>query len=282
MFKPMLACEANLENLNYPVVASPKFDGIRAIVINGVVMSRKLKPIPNRAVQEMFKHLEHHDGELIVGDPTDKAVYRNTMSGVMSQDGRPDVEFYAFDHIEEPNTPWQERTRKIATKHLVDHTTIYTKTELLEYEDWVVGVLGYEGVMLRSLNAPYKFGRSTAREGYLQKFKRFVDGEYVVHGFNERQHNGNELQTNELGYAKRTSHKENKTGRGDLGSITLAHGDGIVFTCGTGFTDEERVEIWNNREKYLGKIAKIKYLAVGMKDAPRHPVFLGWRSTLDL
>ena len=35
--------------------------------------------------------------------------------------------------------------------------------------------------------------------------------------------------------------------------------DWETFNCGSGFTDEDRKEIWNNKEKYLGKIAEIQY-----------------------
>ena len=50
--KPMLAalCE-DVTKLRYPVIASPKLDGIRALVIDGQLVSRTLKPIPNRYVQ---------------------------------------------------------------------------------------------------------------------------------------------------------------------------------------------------------------------------------------
>ena len=59
MFKPMLAATLKSpEALKFPVVASPKLDGVRAIIIDGVVMSRNLKPIPNVFVQKIFGHRE--------------------------------------------------------------------------------------------------------------------------------------------------------------------------------------------------------------------------------
>ncbi len=67
IFKPMLACEVDLDKLRFPLLASAKLDGVRAIVRDGVVYSRSNKPIPNKFVQQQFKHLEHFDGELIVG-----------------------------------------------------------------------------------------------------------------------------------------------------------------------------------------------------------------------
>lgn len=94
-------------------------------------------------------------------------------------------------------------------------------------------------------------------------------------------HNGNEATVNELGRTKRSSHKENKTGRGDLGALVLRHPDGFTFNVGTGFTDDDRALVWKDRDTFVGKLAKVKYFAIGMKDAPRHPVFLGWRDGSD-
>jgi DNA ligase-1 len=53
---------------------------------------------------------------------------------------------------------------------------------------------------------------------------------------------------------------------------------GIEFGLGTGFDDSQRSQIWHNQSKYLGKIAKYKFQACGVKEKPRFPVFLGWRS----
>jgi len=95
-FKPMLAGTADLEKLRLPLLGSPKLDGIRAIVIDGVVVSRNLKPIPNRRIQAIFgkNFLNGLDGELIVGDPTAKDAFRQTSSGVMSIEGDPDAMFH--------------------------------------------------------------------------------------------------------------------------------------------------------------------------------------------
>lgn len=288
-FKPMLAAAADLKKLLFPVYVSPKLDGVRAIVRGGVVLSRSLKPIPNIHVQAAFKHLEHCDGELIVDDPTASDAYRKTVSVVMRDDDPTLVTFHVFDHIAEPRLDFSERyalaqhaagySQDEAT--IVPHETAASLDELLRYEQRVIE-LGYEGVMIRSVLGGYKYGRSTVNEGLLLKLKQFVDAEFEVIGFEERMHNGNEAQTNELGRTKRSSHKENKSGRGDLGALVVKSSDGVVFNVGTGFDDAQRAEIWSKRPDYLGRLAKVKYFPVGMKDAPRHPVFIGWRHTGDL
>ena len=75
IFKPMLATDADLNNLRFPLLASTKLDGVRAVVRDGVVYSRSNKPIPNQYVQRLFAEYEHFDGELIVGEPTSKTCY---------------------------------------------------------------------------------------------------------------------------------------------------------------------------------------------------------------
>lgn len=286
-FKPLLASPADLETLRFPMLASPKLDGVRAIVKDGIVLSRSLKKIPNQYVQSLFgsEHLDGLDGELIVGKPTSTTCYTDTVSGVMRVSGEPAVRFYVFDDITWPERRYDDRRPRIDTNdahHLVevDQTFVHDLDELLKMEQRYLG-MGYEGLILRDPNGKYKFGRSTTKEGILLKLKRFVDAEFEIIGFEERQKNGNEATTNELGRTKRSSHKENKTGRGDLGALVLKHPAG-TFNCGTGFDDALRAEIWANRDKYLGQLAKVKFFAIGMKDLPRHPVYLGLRDANDL
>lgn len=289
-FKPMLAAEAHLEALQYPLHASPKLDGIRAIVRGGVVLSRSLKPIPNKFVQQQFSHLEHFDGELIVGDPTSKTVYRDTVSHVMSHDKADyPVSFFVFDHIGAPGRPYRERHEALqGAEAIANHQRVTlhhqepidNARELLEYEATCLD-LGYEGLILRATQAPYKFGRSTTREGWLLKLKRFADDEARIIDFYEQMKNNNVAETNELGRTKRSSHKENKAGKGTLGALHVSW-KGMTFEIGTGMDDDLRQKIWDNRERYVGKLVKFKYFPIGMKDKPRHPVFLGFRDPKDL
>ncbi len=117
-FKPLLADAVDFSKLDWANTwASPKLDGIRAIVINSVVVSRKLLPIPNEKVQSLFGRTEYNglDGELIVGDPTAKSVYQDTYSGVMKKSGLPDVRFFGFDHVGDPNLEYFRRYDMVRT-----------------------------------------------------------------------------------------------------------------------------------------------------------------------
>lgn len=284
--KPMLAATAeSVEGLTYPLLASPKLDGIRATVLNGQLVSRNLKPIRNAHVYTKFSHssMDGLDGELIDGDH-DSTVFRRTTSAVSRAMGEPtDVKFWVFD-VFMPNATFEERQIYLQDRQwpagvkLVPHVWIHHPHELALYEEKCLHD-GYEGVMLRSPKGPYKQGRSTLNEGYLLKLKRFDDAEAEIIGVEERMHNANPATTNALGHTERSSHQENMVGRGDLGALVVRGINGpykgITFTIGTGFDDSERASLW--KMELSGRVVKYKYFPMGSKDRPRFPVFLGFR-----
>lgn len=244
------------------------------------------EPIRNVHVQALLGKYTWFDGELAIGDITAQNLCRHTCSIVNSIDKPIDgLTFNVFDHVEFANDSFLSRARKLFADRkngvqLVPQRLLHNLAEVETFEDEILD-LGFEGVMLRSPDAPYKHGRATLREGYLMKLKRFTDAEFKVIGFVERMHNGNEKTKDALGNSKRSSAKANKSGRGDLGSIIL-EGPAGQFQCGSGWSDQERAEIWRNQDSYMGRLAKIKFFAKGMKDAPRHPTFLCWRDPNDL
>jgi DNA ligase-1 len=157
---------------------------------------------------------------------------------------------------------------------------VKSQQDLSAYEEKAVA-RGFEGVMVRSLDGPYKFGRSSVREGYLLKIKRFKDSEAVILDMSPMLHNENEAEEDAFGRTKRSSHQENKVELDTLGKFHVKDiHTGQVFDVGTGrgLTQEVRKQIWENRAKYIGKIIKYKYQECGTKDLPRFPVWLGFRS----
>lgn len=302
-FKPMLASPVDTAILRYPCIASFKLDGIRVTKHgDGRLLSRSMKAIPNRWLQEWAR--AHHflngaDGEIIVGAPNEPDTFRRTTSYVMSDDKRDfPFTFYAFDRFDLPGTGYLDRLRALATAltpymqadrqvpNAVVHKARVLRT-LADLEACEADALdqGYEGIMLRDPNGLYKQGRSTAREQALLKVKRHEDMEAVVLGFDERMHNGNEAKTNEIGRTARSSHQAGKTGLGTLGALRVRGLNGpfagVEFSVGTGFDDAERHRIWTS-DRILGGIAKVKFFPLGSKDAPRHPVFAGWRDPMDM
>ena len=290
--RPLLSCEVPLDKVNFPIYVSTKFDGIRAMVIDGVVYSRSMKPIRNKHVQKLFGKEEYNgfDGELVVGDIYAKDVFQKTTSGVMSKDGEPDVTFYVFDLWNLPDEDYESRQRVLQDLLLQDETmssVVYTmirKCHTVEDLDFFLKheeKVGGEGLIGRSPKGRYKYGRSTPKEQFSMKFKFFEQDEFEVVGFTERMHNSNEQKRDELGYAERSSAKEGMIPMNTLGSLVLKYGDD-TFNVGTGFSDALRDEIWFNQEKYLGKLASIRYMSVGMDKLPRVPSFQGFRDEDDM
>lgn len=292
MFKPMLACNADLNVLRYPVLASPKLDGVRAAVVGGKLLTRTLKEVPNRHIFTTLSRLEYEgfDGELIVGYPTDTDVYRNTVSGVMRIAGEPKWTWYVFDDHAAGgafSSRYASLTMRVARArlrntciHTHEHKQIRNADELEAYETECVN-FGYEGLILRDPDASYKHGRSTVLEAGMLKVKRFEDSEAVVLDVVEEMFNGNDAKTNELGRTKRSSAKAGLVGKGTMGALKVRDvKTDAVFHIGTGFTAADRAALW--AQPPIGKLAKYKFFAVGVKDLPRHPVFLGWRDRRDL
>jgi DNA ligase-1 len=284
----MLAC-SDVPNLytdvRYPSYIQPKLDGIHCIAINGVAYSRKMKPIPNQYVQKVFKELNLHglDGELMVhGD------FNSVQSAIMSEDGEPEFYLVAYDMWNVDGGYSTRNTQLIkAVETLRSNYIRLCPTEVVaspqEAENKLQRFIedGYEGGMLRSLNGRYKQGRSTFKEGFLLKLKSFHDSEAVVIGFEEKMSNENTLETDERGYAKRSSKKEGMVPANTLGSLQVDW-NGVVFNIGSGFTDIQRKEIWDNKENYLGKLVNFSYQELSKYGVPRFPVWRGFRSELDM
>jgi DNA ligase-1 len=295
-FKPMLADHADMNKIGYPMYASTKLDGIRAVVLKGQLLSRSLKPIPNKYVRSLFEddpRYEGLDGELIVGSPTDPACFRNTTSGIMSEEGEPDVKFYVFDQIPEycgmkPDTPFMNRfldlKDNLPLEHveLVEQTKVFNLQELEAFEEKCLDE-GYEGVIIKDPDSPYKYGRSTVREGYMLKIKRYKDSEARIIGYEELMANGNEAFINELGKKERSNHKDNMIPMDTLGALLVEDLQTQVrFSIGTGFDQNLRHILWNLGDKLIGQVVKYKYFGYGQLDKPRHPVFLGFRDERDM
>lgn len=290
-FKPMLAGKADLDNIKFPVVASPKLDGVRVIVCDGVVYSRNFKRIPNDWCQTLFgrKECEGFDGELIVGDATSDTVFQATTSGVMTGAGRPDVVFHVFDDISVDDS-FENRYHQLDARIrkecrgikvvLVPHRLINNIKTLMDFEEKCVAQ-GFEGIMIRDPNGKYKHGRSTTKEGGLLKIKRFEDDEAVVTGVEELMTNHNEQELDNLGHKVRSSKKEGMVPAGKLGALIVKHKTFGEFKIGSGFTEDTRVELWRERDELKGRLAKFKYQPSGVKDKPRFPVFLGFRNKID-
>jgi len=274
----MLACSIDLTLTTYPVLCTPKLDGIRCVVRGGVPLSRTLKPIRNNHVRKMFSGCpDNLDGELLVEGKT----FNEIQSLLMTIEGTPDFAYHVFDIID-PKADYQDRMELLESIELpsfcvkVLPVVVENESELLLQEEKCLNQ-GYEGLMIRDPDGPYKYGRSTQKQGWLCKLKRFSDAEAVIVGFEELQHNMNTLTTSKTGHAKRSHKEEGMIPAGTLGAFVVEREDGSQFKVATGLTQEERQRYWDTRDSLLGQLVKYKYQEAGAKDLPRFPVFLGIR-----
>ena len=282
IIKPLLATKADYGKIQYPVLATPKLDGIRCLMVDGVAMSRSMKPIPNDYVRKQLEGLHGLDGELMVnGD------FNEVQSGIMKKSGEPDFIYHVFDSFTEvggyaeriDNLTWSDDLPKCLVLMPV---MIYNEQELDAYlEDCLEA--GYEGVMIRDPNGKYKHGRSTVKEGILLKIKKFFDDEAILIDVIEKMHNANDLDQDEFGYAKRRSCKENLVPCGTAGSLVL-NWNGIEFRVGfgPGITDAIKQDIWDRSEELKGEITKFSYQELSKDGVPRFGKMLEFRHEDDL
>src|SRR5688572_20089909 len=168
-FRPMLAVNATESDVQYPVIVTPKVDGIRGVVLNGKLRSRTLERFPNKFAEQRFSRpeLEGLDGELAIGPPTAQDLCRRTGGALSSPDGEPDVTFYVFDHFGWPNEAYIDRRPRFSVDpqhvEVLPSMLVENRQELLAYEKEMLKQ-GYEGLILRSPTGKYKYGRSTLKE----------------------------------------------------------------------------------------------------------------------
>lgn len=293
--KPMLA-EAleSISDLVLPVLASPKEDGIRCLVISGRIVSRTFKDIPNKHIQKVMLAAnlpDGLDGELIV--PGLK--FNEISSAVMSEDGEPDFRFQVFDYVTTSLVePYCDRMVKLESLALPGFCVkllpkfIATVEELDAYEEECLAN-GYEGIMVRSVKGPYKCGRATVKQGYLLKVKRFKDSEAIVIGFEELLSNQNEAEKDAFGRTKRSKAQDGMVPAGTLGKFLVKEigdtpwqGKEFAIGSGEGLTQQLRQHIWDNREKYIGKTVTYKYQPHGSLYLPRLPIWKGFRDHRDI
>lgn len=257
----------------FPILAEPKLDGFRGIAVKRdgdfQLTSREGIIYPGfttlRAVlQERMPDNTMFDGE-IAGD---------TFKRVSECARNPDADdtmlhFRLFDTMssrefdagksEQVQSVRSELARKRASKFgstrlkPITGVIVHTWEDLLAEFDKQRGA-GYEGLVIKQLDAPYSFKRSAV----WNKVKAFFTVDGVVVGFEEG-----------------TGKHEGKLGR------LQVEVDGVVTGVGSGFTDQEREVIWFNRKKYIGKWVEFKAQEKTEDAKYRFPSFLRWRTDRD-
>lgn len=239
-------------------VITEKLDGMRTIMIveNGNVtfFSRQGQPIAGLVeIAQDAKLLPDnvYDGELLIhnaDDYKDRDVLQETLKIARKDGEKRGLILHLFDMIPIEEFKAGEskatyRKRKEELEFIVDKLkSPYIKVVPNLYVGKDLDVIpklleemnrkGKEGLMLNVSDGKYQCKRTDV----LLKIKSMNTMDCKIIGF------------------------EDGTGKyeGMLGALILDY-KGYELRCGSGFTDEDRKEIWNNKEKYLGKIAEIQY-----------------------
>lgn len=308
-FRPMLAFSCTEDEVKFPVLTSVKLDGLRAVVKDGKLYTRSLKPFANKATVEFFERpeLEGFDGELIVGEPTAKDCFLKSTSGLRNMKGDPQAVFYVFD-LHDSDESFLMRQHRLSQRvstlpddlisrvKWVKQTLAHSKEELLKFEAEALEA-GYEGLILKNPDSQYRLGRSRD----MLKLKRFTDDEADLLGMIQMYMNDNDPRLNELGYTERSDAREGMVPVEMMGALVVRdRKTGKVFSIGTGFDFATRRMFWENRgcpalvNDHSGSpisgvwvfgrafIVKYKHFTVGNYDLPRFPVYIGERLPEDL
>ena len=260
--KPMLASKFEFDKPpKEEFCVTEKLDGIRCMAIckeDGIqLFSRQGKLIEGcvsieTALMGMRIQVGRDfvlDGELLAMNCGYDTVYKETTKRVKNKNELKEGIYYmAFDmlEMEEFNQSkgvykYHERLQKLLDldkfmgsmfvriiQPLYLGSDMNRVLELLE----VYKKLGAEGLMVNLMDAPYEFKRSKA----ILKVKVMETVDLKIIGFEEG------------------------TGRnaGRLGALIVDY-KGYECGVGSGFSDFDREFIWNNQDKYLGKICEIQY-----------------------
>ena len=269
MIKPMLAYKVDKKPVDWSekVFMQPKLDGVRCVISKDGAFSRTGKPwlnidhILSSLVPVFHKHPDLIlDGELYnheLKNDFEKIIslVRKTKPTASDRVESCDlVQFHCYDYIN-TSAMFEERKNFLdftaalysyCVKYVPTHSVATRDVANAIHADWLDA--GYEGSILR-LNGVYECKRSYN----LQKFKDFHDTEATIIGYVP-------------GKGKFT---------GLIGKFIMMDSEGIEFGCpiGKGYNFQDRRDILNNIQDYIGMCATFTYFERTKANSYRHPQF---------
>lgn len=258
---PMLAKEYEKEKHKIDwstVLVQPKLDGMRCLVIinkgKAKLLSRKGKEITT------VPHILDHFNLLNLDDCVlDGELYAHGLSFQenmkLIKKHRPidsqKVKFHCYDIVS--NLPFKDRyelvkiklTNIAFKKHVgIVSTLSCDSEERLKYLHDEAVKVGYEGVMIRWGNEPYKV---KGRSSNLLKYKNFIDSKVKI--------------TQVIPFESRPDE-----------GLFVCELNGKEFKATPKCSQEEKREILNNPNNWVGKTIEIRYFELTDGDIPRFPV----------
>ena len=257
------------------VYVSPKLDGYRCLAVCAYgevqLYSRNGTVFENfPSIVETLETLCQDssfilDGEIMSDDFN--AMQQTAMSS-KSKKSVGDVKYHVFGWV--ASDEFNTRNFKMPTKQRLDNLIAFFKanpgvTNLVQVDQALVYKVedilaleqqylsrGLEGAMALP-NIPYYLGKKTNR---LMKFKTMLSQDCKVVGL----------------YEGEGKHE------GRMGGLKLIQENGLACDVGSGFTDEDRIVIWNDPSCAVGRTAEIKFQELSNDGILRFPVFLRWRN----
>ncbi len=293
--KPELAIDVDLTKAKFPLWGFPKIDGVRMVKFGKLPTARSLLPHANKYTTNFFSDSIYNgiDGELTIGDIRSNSLCRNTVSAVNTIEGEPNLIWNAFDYLidEVIHLPFHARYEALVeyvAEHNPPNVTIIPYELILDVEHMkqfynTCRELGYEGAVYRDPFAMHKDGRTTVNENAFMRMKPYADKEALVISVTEALANNNVAKKNALGHTERSSHKENKVGKGMVGVLICEDPETkkLLNIQPGKMKHKERIHYFNHPEEITGQIIKYRLTDTGIKDAPRFGRFLSIRSIED-
>lgn len=308
IYNPMLAANVKPEDVQIGSMLSIKLEGVRGQCYATGLLTRQLKPFPTRQLYERMCEVEHFcamykiclEGEFYVhGWPFDRI-----QSATRAEDNSDALllEFHAFDCFVEskPDATFKERykyyTWAVDTLRSLGHDFIHaveqvevssTEQVIATYEQAIEN--GYEGIVVKG-DAPYKFGRSTLKQGFFLRSKPDDPFDGVIIDIVERQNNLLESEINELGYQFKRQDKDAKAGAG-IAQTAIVYCPALEDICRVSLTKglqdyqdtsagPSRQRFWEERESFIGQA--IKFTGIPVKgQKPRSPRYHSLRYDLE-
>ena len=257
--------EKRLSTWQPPYIIQPKYDGVRCRAVkvnNGATILLSSEENIYFSVPHINEELDklsftELDGELYHHGMTFEEIFSITSR---SQNLHPDykrIQFHCFDIVNEK--PQFERILEIERLKQLNLKTVVvapfwiaqTFEEVMKTYNELIS-FGYEGMIIRHFQCPYERKRSR----FVMKFKPKKKDAYEIISY------GEELSINGV--------PKNR-----LGFLVCQSGDGNLFNVGSGFTERQRIELWERRDELPGKTAIVEYqhITPGRK-VPRFPVFV--------
>ena len=247
-----------------PFLVQPKLDGVRCRavpVLHEAGMYQLLSseeheitsvPHINKALFNLGTWPRELDGELYTHGKPFEEIVSITSRTVNLHPNSEMIQYHLFDTIS--SKPQFERLLPYYNTHPIVTVPIYPATNLEQVLKIYDNILnqGYEGIIVRHIDAPYQRKRSV----YIMKFKPKKDDYYTI-----------------IGYKEEVSiHGEPKE---RLGALECTSESGEYFTVGSGLTDNLRERLWTDRQNLPGKLCHIAYQHITSgRGVPRFPIFI--------